>query len=354
LWKIKTETEIIETQYFAYSYSPLHHPLIPKEVQLFKGPKFHTSQWKQKHDIFLENKRIGIIGNAASGIQIIPYLAQKASHLYIFQRTPNWILPKGNRHYTMVEKWLFGFSWIQKIYRNYLYWSRELFFTYFYQNMYGRKILEWVLKKIYKDVPDYPLGCKRILLSDEYYKTLSRENVSIIPIEKMEMTKDSLQKISLDLIILATGFDLQGSVKHVRIIGEQNTFLDQVWNPENNEYFKSFLGIYVDNFPNMFVLLGPNTGSAHTSIILYIEAQCENIIKAIQWVEKNDKKSIVVSSERVEEYLRWMDGRFPLFVWNQCNSWYLSKNKNVSLFPGFHWYYQWILQNHQFKGFSLR
>jgi len=354
-WIIQTDKEMLETQFFVYSYSPLHYPIIPENIKKFKGPIIHTANWDKS--VSLENKNVAIIGNAASGIQVIPYLAEKASHLFIFQRTPNWVLSKWNRKYTDLEKWLFQFPWIQKIYRNYIYWSREFFFIYFYQQFFVRKWMEYFIKfelrnhpYFKKIIPNYTLGCKRILLSDDYYKTLCKKNVSLLQVKNLKVSENSIEDIPIDVVILATGFDLQGSVKHTQIIGNNDTYLAKIW---INDYFRTYFGIYVDNFPNMFVMLGPNTGSAHTSIIVYIEAQCKNILQAIEKVEKNDKNSIEISTKFVNNYLEWMDGRFPHFVWNNCNSWYVTNNKNVSLFPGHHFYYEWLVNNHQFKGFTL-
>lgn len=357
-WFVTTGEQTLKAKYFAYSYSPLHHPYIPECVESFKGTVMHTSAWD--HSIELENKIIGIIGNAASGIQCIPYLAQKASQLYIFQRTPNWVMNKWNRSYSRLEKIMFRVSWIQKIYRNYVYWSRELFFTVFY-NSTVQKIAEAFIKlrlcfhPLRKDlIPLYPIGCKRILLCDDYWKTLVKKNVTLQPIDQLKINAHTIQDLPTDILVCATGFDLQGSVKNIEIIGKNNIKLHNVWDTRSKDYFRNFLGIYVDNFPNMFVLLGPNTGSAHTSIILYIEAQCDNILQAVDLVNKSGCSTIEVSPKKVTQYLKWVDQQFEHYVWNSCNSWYVIKGgKNVTLFPGFHYYYEWMLKNHCFRGFIL-
>jgi cation diffusion facilitator CzcD-associated flavoprotein CzcO len=355
-WFVYSEKETYKTRYFAYSYSPLHHPYIPQCVKSFRGTVIHTSAWD--HSIDLKGKNIGIIGNAASGIQCIPYLAEQASQLYIFQRTPNWIMSKWNRNYSRFEKIFFRVAWIQKMYRNYIYWSRECFFTIFY-NKWTQKIAEYIIQarlwfhpRRNQLIPDYPIGCKRILLCDDYWKTLCKDNVSLLSIDELKVEAYAIQNLPADVLVCATGFDLQGSVKNIEIIGKNNIKLDNVWDTNSKDYFRNFLGIYVDNFPNMFVLLGPNTGSAHTSIILYIEAQCDNILEAVKFVEKFGSSTIEVSPKKVTKYLQWVDKQFEDYVWNSCNSWYVNNGgKNVSLFPGFHYYYDWMLRNHSFRGF---
>jgi len=355
-WFVYSENEIYKTRYFVYSYSPLHHPYIPDCVKTFKGAIIHTSAWD--HSISLKNKKIGIIGNAASGIQCIPYLAEQASHLYIFQRTPNWIMSKWNRNYSRFEKMLFRVPLIQKMYRNYIYWSREFFFTIFYSKTIQRIAESCINARLWfhplriQLIPNYPIGCKRILLCDDYWETLSKDNVSLVSVDKLKTDEHTVQQYPLDVLVCATGFDLQGSVKNIEIIGKSNISLDKVWDSKSKDYFRNFLGIFVDNFPNMFVLLGPNTGSAHTSIILYIEAQCENILEGVKLVEKYGCRTIEVSPKKVNQYINWMDKQFTKYVWNSCNSWYVNNNgKNVSLFPGFHYYYDAMLRNHGFRGF---
>ena len=358
-WYISTTEQNYKTQYFVYSYSPLHHPYIPESVQNFQGKIIHTSACD--HSISLKNKNIGIIGNAASGIQCIPHLAEQASHLYIFQRTPNWIMSKWNRNYSWLEKAMFRVDWIQKMYRNYVYWSREYFFTVFYSK-WTQKITEYIIKMrlcmhplVDYLIPNYPIGCKRILLCDDYYQTLTKQNVFLIAEDKLTIENDKVENLSIDVLICATGFDLQGSVKNIEIIGKNNIALHKVWDSKSKDYFRNFLGIYVDNFPNMFVLLGPNTGSAHTSVILYIEAQCDNILEAVKQVEKFGCRTIEVSPKKVTQYLQWVDKQFEHYVWNSCNSWYVNKGgKNVSLFPGFHYYYNGLLRNHKFRGFIYK
>lgn len=357
-WYVTTAEQTLKTKYFAYSYSPLHHPYIPECVKNFKGIVIHTSAWDNSID--LKNKKIGIIGNAASGVQCIPYLAEQASQLYIFQRTPNWIMSKWNRNYSSFEKILFRVAWIQKMYRNYVYWSRELFFSVFYSTAV-QKITEFIIKmQLWLHplqehlIPNYPIGCKRILLCDDYWRTLVKKNVFLIPVKRLEIGQHAIQNLPTDVLVCATGFDLQGSIKNIEIIGKNNIELQKVWDTRSKDYFRNFLGIYVDNFPNMFVLLGPNTGSAHTSIILYIEAQCDNILEAVKLVKNRGCRTIEVSPKKVTQYLQWIDKQFSKYVWNSCNSWYVNNGgKNVSLFPGFHYYYAGMLKHHNFRGFIV-
>lgn len=203
-------------------------------------------------------------------------------------------------------------------------------------------------------IPSYPIGCKRILLCDDYWRTLVKKNVFLIPVEQLEVGQHAIHNLPTDVLVCATGFDLQGSIKNIEIIGKSNIKLQNVWDTRSKDYFRNFFGDLCRQFSKYVCSVGPNTGSAHTSIILYIETQCNNILEAVKLVENRSCTTIEVSPKKVTQYLQWMDKQFEHYVWNSCNSWYVNKGgKNVSLFPGFHYLYAGMLKNHNFRGFFV-
>lgn len=322
-WKVRTDQDEFSCQYLVCSFSPLHTPNIPniKGLSRFKGPVLHTSSWK---NIDWKDKKIAIIGNAASGIQCIPILAKTCQELFIFQRTPNWILPKKNRRMYDVEKFLLKNQWIHKIYRNMLFWYHELGLFVFYKNNIFQKIMRKYcisyIRSIIIDrelqkklLPPYPIGCKRILLSDDYYQCLNQKNVNVItdPIEYI--SENSVNNKKVDMIVLATGFQIEGSIQKLNIC-----------------VLETLYGVHINQIKNLFLLLGPNSGSAHNSIISYIESQVNHIIDCIQ-----TKKIIKFDQHIFQKEDIFLQKRFPRFVWDSCSNWYIHYSKNKALFPGF-------------------
>lgn len=330
-WRVETNQGVLETKYLVMSYAPLHYCNVPERFRVFKGPIIHTSSWDHTYDF--TNKVIGVIGTAASGVQVIPELAKRAKQLHVFQRTPNWVLPKLNRSYTSVEKTLFHIKIIQSIYRYSIGIMRELTFGIFRKNSLMGSLAQFVSKwyislscpSLYKQlVPSYPIGCKRILLSDNYYQTLNLPHVHLHT-EPLSIEENKINGVELDALVLATGFDLKGAPLKCKIIGSSDNVLTEEF------YSKTLYGVLVQDFPNMFLLLGPNSGSGHTSIIGYIEAQCE---MATRLLKQRPNQLIEVKSKTVQEYQLELTHRFRKFVWNSCQSWYLTNNQNTSLYPG--------------------
>lgn len=333
-WVLLTSRGVLKASFVVLSYSPLHYPNIPliEGLDQFEGKVIHTSQWKD--DITFEGKRVAVIGNGASGIQCIPYLASRASHLTVFQRTPQWVIPKMNRSYTLLEKTLFCLPLIQRIYRFLIYLWRECLFSIFIKNSWASTMTTWIAKlylwwSIQDPVlrqnltPSYPIGCKRILLSDEYYRCLNGSNTTVIttPIKSVQPTGVECVDGSVtpvDVLVFATGFDVMGTNKLLRITNQ-----DQ------------YLGMYCADRRNLFTVLGRNSGSSYTSMILYIETQSEHITNTIMYLILKGYTSIEVKKELIEKHSKIVQGNNKKFVWNSCNNWYLNeKGENYTLYPG--------------------
>lgn len=340
MWTIKTNKNTYSCKYFLPSCSPLHCPLYPNipDFNKFEGKVMHTAQWDHSYDF--RDKTVAIIGNAASGTQCIPEIAESVKHLYVYQRTPNWILPKFNRTFYGFEKWIFKYvPFVQSGYRNLLYYYHEIFFVCFAKNHWFGRLSRWMSEcyvawqvrdksLVEKLTPKFTFGCKRILFSDTYFPCFNRPNVTLVTDKIASLTKDSVvtagadgtSSTKVDAVICATGFDVFAPIQSMHINKLQGS--------------KAYLGIYAKDAPNLFLLLGPNTGSAHTGIPLYVEPQTEHIAKMIQYMETSGKKTIVVKPEVFDRFNSDLSRELGKYVWDQCDNWYRQSGSNDTLYPG--------------------
>jgi cation diffusion facilitator CzcD-associated flavoprotein CzcO len=344
-WEIETHNQkIYKSLTFIPAIGQLHHPSFPnfKGMDNFTAPQFHSAKWD--HSISLEGKTIGVIGNAASAIQFIPQIAKKAKKVLVFQRSANWMLPKQDRLYKSWEKKLVSvFPFLLKIYRLRLWLlGGGLFFLMkkgnqllrnFYQNQsikyINREIKDPVLRK--KLIPTYPMGAKRILFSDDYYTAINQDHVEIITdaIEEIlpqavKTSKETSPK--LDLLIYATGFITNPFLKDLDIRGLKGISIREAW----KEGPKNYLGITVNQFPNLFMMYGPNTNLGHNSIILMSEAQANYIAQALDFLIKNKKKSLEIKVTAQNQYHQKIQERLKNRIWNSIEkSWYKSESGNI-------------------------
>lgn len=350
-WTIKVENgHDIIAKFIVNGMGPLNRAIIPsiKGQETFTGTSFHSSHWDHQYDI--NDKKIAVIGTGASAIQIVPSIADKVKELYLYQRTAPWVLPKADREMTGIEKWLFkSLPLTQKTLRSVVYWINEATVIGIVINPSLTKWIEKVaLKFLEKAVPDpvlrekvtpkYTIGCKRILLSNEYYPALSRPNVDVINdgIDRIDgnkiYTKDGSFR-EVDAIVYATGFQASEYPKELVVKGIGQKDLLQTWKDGPEAY----LGTVVNGFPNMFLVIGPNTGLGHNSMVFMIEASVNYIVKAIKTVRNKGMRYLNVKEEIQEAYNAEIQKKLEKTVWNSgCNSWYLtSTGKNTTVWPGF-------------------
>ncbi|MGE0550758.1 MAG: flavin-containing monooxygenase [Kofleriaceae bacterium] len=327
----------------------LHRPAIPAlpGSSTFTGTRFHTARWDHDHN--LTGKRVAVIGTGASAVQLIPRIAPLVEQLFVYQRTPPWVLPKADRAIGRSEQWLLhhvpGAHWLR---RSGLYWlfeSRAVGFVVapklnhvverFARTHLERQVRDPALRA--KLTPSYLLGCKRVLVSNDYYPALVRDNVELVTeaIDHVEpaaiRTSDGVQR-DVDTIIYATGFKPAEYLSAVRIVGRNGTTLDDVWASS----MRNYLGIAVAGFPNMFLLMGPNTGLGHNSMIFMIEAQARYAVSAIRAMRDNQLAAIDVRRDVEASFGAEMARRMPNTVWTTgCNSWYMAPDGDVMLWPGF-------------------
>ncbi|WP_297323164.1 NAD(P)/FAD-dependent oxidoreductase [uncultured Bartonella sp.] len=320
--------------FFVPAWGQLNSPKIPefKGLENFKGSLFHSAEWN--HDVDLKGKNIASIGSAASAVQYVPEVAKVAGHLTVFQRTPNWIMPRNQRVFTKDE--LDNFEKHPETFeqsRKQLHKMREDGFQRTRHNSDAQKegiaiakahlaaqVGDEALRA--KLTPDFEFGCKRILRTDDYYPALMRDNVSLetTPIERFTdkgiVTKDGVEH-KFDVVIFGTGFSSQAFQGDLVVVGQGGVRLDEVW----SEGAQAYLGMNIPGFPNMFVIYGPNTNLNHNSILSMIEIQQEYIVEAIKHIMKGDAVTV-----RVDVFNRYNDDiqedmKGSAFS-STCSSWY--------------------------------
>lgn len=346
----------------------LHLPAFPKieGLESFAGRKFHSSQWDDGYD--LVGKNVGVIGTGASAIQIVPSIAAKVKTISLFQRTPAWILPRMDRAFSSRTKRLFRFvPALQRSFRNLIYWlmeSRALGFTG------NRKLMEKVeglargyIEKSIPDpklraalTPDYQIGCKRVLVSNDFYAALNRPNVELVTTAIERVTEDGIVTADgkarpLDAIIFATGFRATELLSEVAVTGRGGRQLKDDWRQGAEAYY----GITVAGYPNMFMLLGPNTGLGHNSIIFMIEAQVRYTMACLGWLLREGAGEIAVRGETQRAFNEELHRSMARTVWQSgCRSWYLNGNgTNSTIWPGFTVSYWWRTQRARKVDFDI-
>ncbi|MDI1450738.1 NAD(P)/FAD-dependent oxidoreductase [Polyangium sp. 6x1] len=355
-WRVETSDGCTTTTRVVVSAcGGLSRPALPDIPGLgaFGGKTFHSARWDEHAD--LEGKAVAVIGTGASAIQIVPAIAPKVRRLHLFQRTPPWILPKYDRPITPGEReWFARVPLLQRLARLRQYWQHELFALGFVAEPRIMKLAERLARAyLEKSVPDpvlrekltprYTMGCKRVLLSNDYYPALLRPNVELVTdsIEAIEVdgvrTSDGARRV-VDTLILATGFQAAEAVAPFEIRGRAGRDLNDAWRDGPEAY----LGTTIAGFPNFFLIVGPNVGLGHSSMVFMIESQAAYVMSCIEAMRARRWKFVDVRPEAQAEENRKLQARFPRTVWSTgCVSWYQTRSgKNTTLWPGFTFEYR--------------
>ena len=351
LWNINTKDgATYQTKTLVSAIGQLHHPSTPdfKGKDSFSGTSFHSAQWD--HSVSLEGKTVGVIGNGASGAQFIPEIAKAAKQVFVFQRSANWMLPKQDRAYKEWEKKLVKrFPFLLKVYRSRIWLLGGAFFSLmkggnnFIRKIYEKQSVDYIKEHI-KDpeivqqlTPTYPMGAKRILFSDTYYPALARPNVQLVAGGVKEITTNEVvagngTAHTVDVLVYGTGFKTNPFLLGLDIKGRAGVTLKEVW----KEGPKNYLGITISNFPNLFMMYGPNTNLGHNSIILMSEAQANYIAQSVKALVQNQWKSIEVKEKDMNTYHQSTQKRLQEMIWAKVeDSWYKSANGNIpNNYPG--------------------
>ncbi len=341
----------IQARVIVSGMGALHVPQYPKlkGMDSFSGPKFHSSDWNHKVD--LEGKNVAVVGTGASAIQFVPQIAPRAGKLYLFQRTPPWIVPRMD--FAIAEKWkqrFRRFPLIMRAFRQVIFWRQEFRVLGFLGNHFVRgratEIATHHLEKQITDPkmraalkPNYALGCKRVLVSDDYYPALTRPNVELVTSviaevrEHRIVTEDGVAR-PIDVLIFGTGFRATEPLIGIRIVGRGGIEIHEAW----RERMSAYLGVTVSGFPNLFLLLGPNTGLGHNSVVLMIEAQVRYVMSCLALLKRSQKHVLEVRPETQKQFVADIHRRLESTVWQSggCHSWYQDQRtgENTALWPG--------------------
>ncbi|MDB4957504.1 MAG: Cyclohexanone monooxygenase [Myxococcales bacterium] len=349
LWQVTTATgECFTARSIILGNGALHIPQSPAipGLSTFTGKQFHSARWD--HDYDLAGKRVAVIGTGASAIQFVPHIAPRVQQLHVFQRTPPWIVPKRDRVMSAAERWLFDHvpatHWIR---RTGLYWLMESRVVGFaFAPKVNELIEKIVMRFIAEQVPDprlrekltprYRFGCKRVLISNDYYPALQRDNVELVT-ERIEAVTPRGIRLAdgsereVDAIICGTGFRVTDYLSSIRIIGRNGVELNDAWRSS----LRNYLGITVSGFPNLFLLMGPNTGLGHNSMIFMIEAQARYATQAIAAVRDRALSFIDVRPAVEQKFRAELSRKMKNTVWTTgCQSWYQTPDGEVFLWPG--------------------
>ncbi|NHX02354.1 flavin-containing monooxygenase [Pseudomonas koreensis] len=355
-WSVHTSKGIFYAQFVINASGPLSQPVIPPFPGLdrFQGKTFHTNNWDHSYDYC--GKRVAIVGSGASAAQVIPAIAPEVERLHVFQRTPHWVLPRADRRFGPFQRWLLGVKPAYKLLRWLLYWqfeTRVIAFKYSKPaiHLVQRQALRFLKQQVpdpqlrARLTPDFTIGCKRVLLSSTYYPALTRPNVTlhsreqgIAEIDETGITTTDGQHIEVDLIVWSTGYDATDGVVSYPVTGRQGVQLKDVW----SEYPRAYLGTSLPDFPNLFIVTGPNTGIGHTSALFIIEAQMNYILDCLHTLQSKGLRSIEVRPDAERTYTAMIHREMERTVWKSggCHSWYQSKSGHViAIFPGFSFSY---------------
>ena len=348
-WRVQTSQGDVTADVLISAPGPLSEPALPDLPGLasFPGPVFHSSRWD--HDFDLAGQRVAVVGTGASAIQIVPEIQPKVSRLVLFQRTPAWVMPRRDRPISERKKWLYRHVPLtQRAARLGIYGSREALVGAFVKhpemlrraqrialaNM-ARSITDLDLRA--KLTPDYVMGCKRVLLSDDYYPALATPNVDVVAaglakVDGSTLTAQDGTAHDVDAIVFATGFRAVDMPIAQHIYGAAGLSLAQAWGGD----MRALRGTTVPGFPNLCLIVGPNTGLGHNSIVYIIESQLRYITGYLATLDRTGAAALDARPAAAERWCAGIEQRMAATVWTTggCVSWYLNAaGRNPTLWP---------------------
>jgi cation diffusion facilitator CzcD-associated flavoprotein CzcO len=334
----------------------LTEPFIPDVpgLERFAGAKFHSARWDHGHD--LRGKRVAVIGTGASAAQFVPEIQPVVDRLTLFQRTPPWILPRRNRRSTGIERAIMRrVPGAQRLVRSGIF----AFFEGGTPAFLGKSapLLDAIegtarrhLRKQVPDRelrrrlrPDYRIGCKRVILADDWYPALQQPNVEVVSgglaeVRGRSVVDEAGTEHDVDTIIFGTGFQIWDQPNMGRLRGRDGRSMADVW----QGFPQAYLGTAVAGFPNMFMLVGPNTGQGNNSVLNMVEAQVDYVVDAITAMDREGLRTVEVRDDVQERFNRELQSRHRGAVWEGCQSWYLTPDgRNPTIWPGWTYEYWW-------------
>ena len=354
LWTVDAEDgRRFEAQVLVPAVGQLSRPVVPDlpGLDTFAGPAFHTARWDDSVD--LAGRRVAVLGTGASAIQVVPAIAGKAAHVTVLQRTPPWVLPKPDRRYGPLTRALNravpGFMALQRA----VFWGLTVVTG---RAVRGRTWSKAAVERLSRGqlraqvpdpalraavTPDYPMGCKRVLFTNDWYPALRRPDVTLVTEKVLAVRPHAVLTADgadhpCDVLVLSTGFAATEILVPLRVVGRDGADLHERW----SDGARAHLGMTVPGFPNLVVLYGPNTNTGNTSVVFFLEAQCRYLVQALSLLgsrpgTRPDGRRFEVRAEVEERYDREVQRRLSGSVWTACTSWYrTTSGRVVTNWPG--------------------
>ncbi|WP_024799337.1 NAD(P)/FAD-dependent oxidoreductase [Nocardia sp. BMG51109] len=341
--KVKARTVVLAS-------GPLATPGMPNipGLDTYEGHTIHSARWD--HDYDFTGKKVAVVGTGASAVQIIPELVRDAASVKVFQRTPGWVLPRVNRRTSGLAKQVYRRAPVtQSLARDAWFWGHESVALGVVWNSPLTRVVESVallhLRSQVRDpwlrrqlTPDFRAGCKRLLISNDYYPALQRDNCKLITWPIVEIAPQGIRTAEgiehrFDCLVFATGFEVAKQGTPIPVTGRDGRVLADEWH--RGAY--AYKSIAVSGYPNLFLTFGPNSGPGHNSALVYMEAQIEYLTDAIGLLLDRDLRMLEVRRDRQDRYNTRLQRRLTATTWNSgCRSWYLTEDGfNATMYPGF-------------------
>jgi cation diffusion facilitator CzcD-associated flavoprotein CzcO len=370
-WRIVTSKRCLSADVLVACAGPLTEPSFPdvRGLDRFRGKTFHTSHWDHRHD--LAGERVAVIGTGASAIQVVPAIQPRVGRLVVFQRTPGWVLPRPDRKISEKEKRVLRtFPQLVRLYRLRQAAHRDLVnYRMIRRNRLARRLLEMMSRRLLEEqvsdpelraelTPDYEIGCKRVLITNDFYASLAKPNVELVASVAREVRERSLvaedgTERDVDVIIFATGFETLNSPILSRIRGHGGRSINEVWKGRPRFHRATTIA----GFPNFFNLGSAGTGSGHGSVVWKAESQTTYVIDTLRVMRERNLSSFEVLPEAQDRYMQWVDEDLDTTVWARggCRSWYLDYGGRPSLmWPRTMWGFRRMLRRFDAGHYRLR
>jgi len=356
LWRVASTTgQRFEARVLVTACGQLNRPLVPAlpGADRFRGASFHSARWDERFE--LAGKRVAVVGTGASAIQIVPSIIDRVKRLHLFQRTAPYVIPKADREFSPWERALFGkLPAVMRLSRGSIYTAYEaralglvfappllaLLERGFRSHLEG-SVSDPELRRLL--TPDYPFGCKRVLLSNDYYPALQRPHAEVVTDAIREVTAGGIvtadgRERPLDAIVYATGFKASEFLAPMAIRGRDGRDLHATW----KDGAEAYLGIAVNGFPNLFMLYGPNTNLGHNSIIYMLESQIRYVTRCVQAIDGRKVRFVDVASKVQSAFNAEVQRRIAGSIWSgDCDSWYKNAaGKHTNNWPDFTFVYR--------------
>jgi cation diffusion facilitator CzcD-associated flavoprotein CzcO len=370
VWRLEASGGTFTAKFLISAIGGLSTPAFPDIPGLdrFQGTAFHSAAWNHEHD--LRGERVAVIGTGASAIQFVPRIQPRVGKLTLFQRTPAWVLPHTDRPISSIERTVYRrFGVAQRLVRAMVYWLREIVVVGMTRDPRWVKPIEHrATRHLNKQVPDpvlrdkllprFSAGCKRLLLSNDYYPSLMEPNVDVCTSAIVEIRPRSIvtadgTEHAVDTIILGTGFRVTNNPAMEKIRNGDGLSLEKSWEQDG---MRAYLGSTVPGFPNLFLMCGPNTGIGHTSLVVMIESQIPYVLGALDAMDRSGATTFEVRTEPFEAYNAEIERRMRRTVWSTggCVSWYMDAHgRNPTLWPDFTWRFRLKTRRFDVENYEL-